>query len=324
MSYRQSRSISFQTIASFFKSTKPTPSTELQKPLTSLPNATGGGAFAEPITYQVLGASSNLLNIKLPKSSILNIRYSNSQQKIIAMNGHISSMYTELAKSTTNNLIFQRCFNQTEPMSLLISMNAENSNFAVIANKLKSKWIIKKSSLFAWSGSTIKPSSSDESSKLIQMAGEGAFVIATPGQLMQLDLAENESLQVNSKAIVGYTTTTANITEAIVELNSGIKSVVDVSIPKAPLSLRLNWMKRFIYIPASILENTTVKQFKQTTSTVTEFIKSTVNYVKAKLLSSKKTGYFVEVKGPRTVFLSNAINIDDKILTENEMKKLLN
>lgn len=327
MSFTQRRNVSFQTIKSFFRSTKPTPSTELQKPLTSLPNATGSGAFVEPISYQVLGSSSNLLNIKLPRSSILNIRYSNSKQKIIAMNGHINSLYTELAKSNENNLIFQRCFNQNEPMSLLISMNAQNSNFAVINNNNNSKWIVKRSSLFSWSGPSIKPKTTDSNQNLVQMEGEGAFVVASPGQILQLNLKVNESLQVNSKSIIGYTTNDS-ITDSIEKLNNSVRSVVDVSVARAPPSIRFNWIKKYsekyITLPKlNLSDDPTVKQIFKSIGLFTSKIKAIINYFKAKLINSKKSGYFIEIQGPKTIFLTNAVNIDDRILTEKELEKLL-
>lgn len=312
---------------SIFRSTKPTPSTELQKPLTSLPNATGSGAFVEPISYQVLGSSSNLLNIKLPKSSILNIRYSNKEQKIIAMNGHINSLYTELARTNENNLIFQRCFNQKEPMSLLISMNAQSSNFAVINNNNNSKWIIKRSTLFSWSGSSIKPKTTDLNKNLVQMEGKGTFVVASPGQILQLNLKVNESLQVNSKSIIGYTTNDT-ITDSIKKLNNNIRSVVDISVARAPISIRYNWinkyLKNYVTLPKlKFSDDPTVKQISKSFGLFTAKIKTIFNYFKAKLINSKKSGYFIEIKGPKTVFLTNAVNIDDRILTEKELKKLL-
>lgn len=324
MIYQRSRSISFQSIKSLFRSTRPTPATELQQPLTSLPNATGNGAFVEPISFQVLGASSNLLNIKLPRSSILNIRYSNYQQKIIAINGHINSMYTELARSSENNLIFQRCFNQSEPMSLLMSLNAQNANFAVIKN-LKHNWIIKRSSLFAWSGPSIKPTStsSNADANLIQMNGEGTFVVATPGQIIQIDLSDGESLQVNSKSLVGYSTHNNKISDSIAELNSSVKSVVDVSVKRAPLFLRLNWMRRYFSLPEKFWNDPIIHQITHTLGSVSKALKKFDNYVRAKLLSSKRSGYFIEVRGPRTIFLSNAVNVNDQILTDSEIKKLL-
>lgn len=319
---QQTRNISFQSIKSLFRSTKPTPATELQKPLTSLPNATGNGAFVEPISYQVLGASSNLLNIKLPRSSILNIRYSNSQQKLIAINGHVNSMYTELARSSENNLIFQRCFNQSQPMSLLLSLNAQNGNFAVIDN-LKSKWIIKRSSLFAWSGPSVRPTSSDTDANLIQMDGEGTFVVATPGQILQVDLGENETLQINSKSLIGYSTKNERLSDSIAELNNSVKSVIDVTVKRAPLYFRFNWLRHYLSLPEGFWKDPTVQQVHQTFSTISNRLRSFTNYIRAKLISSKKTGYFIEMKGPKTIFLSNAVNINDQVLTDAEIKKLL-
>lgn len=316
------RNISFQTLKSFFKSTKATPSTDLQKPLTSLPNATGSGAFVEPITYQVLGSSSNLLNIKLPKSSILNIRYSNSQQKIIALNGHINSMYTEFARSRNANIIFQRCFNQNEPMSFLIASNAENSNFAVIPN-INSKWIVKKSSLFAWSGSSIKPSVSNSKSNALQLEGDGTFVIATPGKIIQIDLADDESIQVNSNSVIAYTSNDPNFDGSISELSNSAKSVVNLSLGKAPLLYRFNWLKKYISLPKRFWEDATVQTIHGGIESFFESLKKIARYVKYNILSSEKKGYFIDIKGPKKILLTNAIHVNDKILDDLEVKKLL-
>jgi hypothetical protein len=319
---QQYRSISFKSIKSVFTFTKKTPATELQKPLTSLPNATGAGAFVEPISYQVLGASSNLLNIKLPKSSILNIRYSNSQQKIIAMNGHINSMYTELARSNENNMIFQRCFNQKEPMSLLIAQNAQNSNFAIIETK-KNNWVVKKSSLFAWSGPSIKPASSKLISSLVQMKGDGTFIVATPGQLTQIDLDNRESVQINTKTLVGYTTDKENIDETLSELQGNIRSVFDFGVGRASLPLKFNFLKKYNPIPASFFEDPTIRKISKVLSTVLNSIQTVISYVTIKVTKADKQGVFVELQGPKTIFLTNSVHIDDKILSETEIKKLI-
>lgn len=322
MNSQQYRYISFKSIKSLFKSTEPTSSTELQKPLTALPGATGAGAFVEPVTYQVLGSSSNLLNIKLPKSSILNIRYSNLQQKIIAMNGHISSMYTELAKTTENSLIFQRCFNQKESMSLLITQNAQNSNFAVISTN-KKHWIVKKSSLFAWSGATIKPTSSKMNPDLIQMNGDGTFIVATPGQIVQIDLDMGESIQVNTKTLIGFTTSKENIAETLSELNGGVRSIVDLSVGKAPLSSRFSWLKKYSPIPSTIFADPNLQKFLEVIRNTSKYIKSIISFIKVKLTKSDKKGMFIELKGPKTIFLTNSVHINDKILSETEIRKLI-
>lgn len=322
MNRSQVRNISFKAIKSFFKSTEATPATELQKPLTSLPNATGAGAFVEPITYQVLGTGSNLLNIKLPRSSILNLRFSNAQQKLIAMNGHINSMYVELARLAESNLIFQRCFNQTEPMSLLIAQNAQNTNFAVIENS-KSNWIVKKNSLFAWSGPSLRPTASHSSSNLIQMNGEGTFIVACPGQIMQIDLAENESIQVNTKTIVGYTANNNTIIDSITELDKGIKSVADLSVGKAPFSTKFAWIRNYIKLPPSVAHDPTVQNISKVFGSVGSFFQRIVSFAKVRMYTSKKDGLLVQLKGPRTIFLTNAVHIDDKILSDSEIRKLI-
>lgn len=320
-SLNQSRHISFQSVKSLFRSTKPTAATDLQKPLTSLPNATGAGAFAEPITYQVLGAASNMLNIKLPRSSILNVRYSNKQHKIIGMNGHINLLYKELARLSGNNIVFQRCFNQTEPMSLLISSNAQNSNFAVVNNN-NSKWIVKKPSLFAWSGPSIKPTTINKNSNSILVEGEGSFVISSPGQIAQIDLADGEAIHVNANSLVGFTNNNnKSIKESNLEFNNGVKSMVNLSLGKVPFSLKFPWIKKYIQLP-NLKDNEIIKFIVNASHNITVTFKKVVKFFGSKSQPSKN-GLFVEIKGPKTIFVTNAVHIDDPLLTKADLKKLL-
>lgn len=316
----QSRGISFSSIKSLFRLTDSTPATQLEKPLTSLPKATGNGAFVEPISYQVLGSSSNLLNIKLPKSSILNIRYSNSQQKIVAMNGHITSMYTELARLKESNLVFQRCFNEKEPMSFLMANNAQNSNFAVLDNN-RSNWIVKRSSLFAWSGPSIKPYAITKDSQRILMEGEGTFIISTPGQIIQVDLDENEAIQVNTKTVVAYSSDSNAL--SLPHLESDFQSVVDLGIHIPPFFMRFNWIRKYLQIPKQLLENPNVKPVLNAFATLSKTFSKVLEFIKENVLPHDRTETFIELKGPKTVFLTNAVHINDKILTDSEIKKLI-
>lgn len=323
MNCLQKRYISFQSLKSIFKSTKPTPATELQKPLTSLPNATGLGAFVEPISYQVLGSASNLLNIKLPRSSILNIRYSNKQHKIVAMNGHINSMYNEIAKFKENNLIFQRCFNQKEPMSLLIASNAQNSNFAVVNCKNDDlKWYVKKTSLFAWSGFSIKPEFFNRSSNIVSIEGEGSFVLSSPGQVNQITLLQGETIHINSNSLIAYNSNNTILTESVLELNSGVKSVVNLGLPRVLITQRLSWIANYFSLPKSFWEDKTIRSIHKWYETFANGITRSIKFVYHKLFT-RNTGYFIEVQGPRTLFVTNAVHIEDHILTKEELRKLM-
>lgn len=318
----QTRKISFSVLKSLFRSTESTPATVLEGPLTSLPKATGAGAFVEPITYQVLGSSSNLLNIKLPKSSILNIRYSNKKQKIVALNGNISSMYTELARIHESSLIFQRCFNQKEPMSLLIALNAQNSNFAVVES-LQENWVIKRSSLFAWSGSSMKPRPVSSSHNLIQMDGEGTFILANPGQLMQLDLNEDDSIQVNPRSLIAFTTGNKTTDESLLELDHTSKSVVNLSVGSISRVKKFAWFKKYITIPDNLQHNPSFNQFLNALFLINIKLRRGTKALTSYLLPHNDSENFIRLEGPKTVFLTNAVQMKDKFLTTDELKKLI-
>lgn len=321
MSLIQRRKISFDSITSIFRRSSPTPATNLGKPLTSLPNASGAGAFSEPISYQVLGLSHNLLNIKLPKSSILNIRYSNTQQRIVAMNGDINSMYSEIAKINESNVVFQRCFNQTEAMSLLIAQNSENSNFAV-ANTEKSNWFVKRNSLFAWSGPSIKPYSK-KSSKLALMKGEGTFIISSPGQLIQLNLNENENIEINADVLVAYTSNKSDSIDTIDTLNAEHKSQTKLSVGGAPFKLRTEWISRYISIPSSIVNDPIYIKISTALSSVLGLFKSAFSFVKKEVIRADSGDLFINLKGPKTIMISNSVQVKDKVLSSEEIDKLI-
>lgn len=317
MTHMQVRRLSI--VQNLLKRFNPSSAVESPKPLTSLPLVTGAGAFIEPVSYQVLGSSHDLLNIKLPKSSILNIRYSNKQQKIVALNGKINSLYTEITK-LDSNIVFQRCFNEKEPMSLLIAQNSQNSNFAVVETN-KTKWLVKKNSLFAWSGTSIKPSASKHS-KLAQITGDGTFVVSSPGQITQLVLDQNESIQVNSNVILGFTFDAQHASDIVNSTKNSTKSFVNLSIGKVPLSTRVTAFTKLFQLPEVIIADPTFKKIQVFLANVFTTIRKANSYFIGKLPKVNQKEVFVELKGPKTILISNSVQLSDNVLSDEQMKLL--
>ncbi|GMM32310.1 hypothetical protein DAMA08_050550 [Martiniozyma asiatica (nom. inval.)] len=269
-------------LKSLFKSTRQTKSTPLSNP-TSLPQATGSGAFSEPISFQVL---DHLLNIKLPKSSILNIRYSNLQHKILALTSSTGSLtqglLTQLTKS--NGLIFQKCYNPKEAMAILMARN-DNGSFAVV--EAKEKWFVKKSNLLAWSGEV------ENNGKLIQFS-QNSFVISSVGKITQIGISNGESVYINPEGILAFTGTQST------ESRGG----VNLAIPRTSFAKKFSqWIDRVTY-RANWLEF--LDYLKPLVFKSEEYI----HWIQGKLV---KKDTFVEFKGPKTILISDGLFLKDGV-----------
>lgn len=239
-----------------------------------LPGTSGIGAFVSPVIFQVMGSTCNLLNIKIPKSSILNIRYNDYHQKVIALNGKIENMSIELgkvqSKDKTDLLLYQRCFNPTTPMSMILSLNSQNANFTILHNdkaKDSSKWIVKREDLVAWSGRHLDVFLSPEYSQLAQLAGTGSLVLSSPGQISKIHIDDGESISLNPRCIVAYTTPNEmSVIDATKELGTGLKRTINMSIPKVGI---MSWLDYF--------GNATKRTIKNMVSVSAKYLHGTSN-----------------------------------------------
>ncbi|ODV84951.1 hypothetical protein CANARDRAFT_199767 [[Candida] arabinofermentans NRRL YB-2248] len=301
---------------------------------TSLPTTTGAGAFASPITFEVLGNSQNLLNIKLPKSSILNLRYSNKNQKTLALNGSIADLYVELgklqSKESKSTMIFQRCFNSKNPLSILMSNCAQGASFAVNTINSGSSWVVKKDALLAWSGNHLDLDLSEKYGKLVGIKGSGSFVLSSPGQLLTVELNEGESISVNPASLLAYSTVgTVPVGD---ELKTGIRSLVELSVPGiSGLSVLSRYFSKIKSVTVGAIQRLTALVKKSAKSSElydqkTAFFSGLWSRMKrstVKVINGSNQSYFVELKGPKTLLITNAIQLKDKILTEDEVSKLI-
>lgn len=245
--YRQTRSISFKSLGGIFGQSSSKVATGTGNGAVEATAGAGVGSGVEstdtssnePVRFEVLGATANMLNVRLPKSAVLNVRYNNLYQRLVAVNGSVEKLYIELAKkqaSGASPLLFQRCFNKAGPMSLLFALKAQNSNYSVVETGPSNQpWMVKRDSLVAWTGNYLNVATTSKLSRLAQITGEGKFAIASAGQISQIDLADGESILVSPRSVVAYTTDKSTIEEAGTELNSGARNLVDLSIPKVSL-----------------------------------------------------------------------------------------
>ncbi|OUM52581.1 hypothetical protein BVG19_g1785 [[Candida] boidinii] len=368
----QKRSISFNFISSIFRKNSSSSNSynknEITKPLTELSEKTGAGPFAEPVGFEVLGNLSNLLNISLPSSSILNLRYNNKNQSIIAMNGKIKDLYVELGKidsknqldpSVSNNLLFQRCFNTENPMTLLLSNKITNSNFSIIDLKESDdhKWIItSKDNLVAWTGNYLNLSfptrnllSANNNSvpdislkNSIVSEGKGKIALSSLGQLLQVKLNEGESVSLIASSVIAYTTP-KDASEKINQSTASVKSLVDLTVPQFPLLTKSNIILKSIFkesfkfiessllkigikfperiIPKEFTESPIIKSISSYSSKIFSVLTSNSKRLLTKLVSGSDD-IMIELNGPRSVILSNAVYPANKVFSKKQLNSL--
>ncbi|KAG7806517.1 hypothetical protein KL921_004914 [Ogataea angusta] len=303
----QHRQISLKSILASFKRIRNIE--EVNEPLKELPKSTGSGAFVEPVDFEVLGKTSTMLNIKLPKSSILNLRYSNANQSVIALNGKVSSLVVELGK-LEGGLIFQRCFNTSGPLSILMANKLQNSNFTVVNVLKDTHWTVRRDDLVAWTGNYIDLIGER---KLVKVAGSGKFVLSSPGQTLQLTLQDGETVSINPSSVVAYTG----------ETPAGPRSIVDFAVPG------ISWLTRVSDAWASLTSYVSDKfEIRKPQIKIHPWLSSaysqTAGLVKRAVnrLVTGSPDYMIEFSGPRTLLISNGIHLKDKIMTEEQIQKL--
>ncbi|KAG7703871.1 hypothetical protein KL949_003908 [Ogataea haglerorum] len=301
------RQISLKSILASFKRIRKTE--EVNEPLKEIPSSTGSGASVEPVDFEVLGMTSSMLNIKLPNASIINLRYSNANQSVIALNGKVTSLAVELGK-LEGGLIFQRCFNTSGPMSILMANKLQNSNFTVVNVSKDTIWTVDRDSLVAWTGNYIDLTGER---KLVKVVGSGKIVLSSPGQTLQMTLQDGETVSVNPSTVVAYTG----------ETPVGPRSIVDFAVPG------ISWLTKVCGSWASFTSYVRDKfQIQKPQIKVHPWISSAFSQTAGfarRVVNRLVTGnpdYMIEFSGPRTVLISDGVHFKDKIMTKEQIEKL--
>ncbi|KAH3661729.1 hypothetical protein OGAPHI_005907 [Ogataea philodendri] len=302
-----SRKISFKTILSSFRGGHAVET--VKQPSATLPSTVNIESFVESPEFEVLGKTSGMLNIRLPQSSILNLRYNNTNQSIIALNGKVSELVVELGR-TDGALVFQRCLNGSGPMSILMANKLQNANFSVVQATPDAGWTVKRDNLVAWAGNHLLLNGSR---KLVNIEGSGKFVLSSPGQTLQLSLQEGESISVSPSSVVAFTGTQP----------TGPKSLVDFGVPgiswltkaSASWSSLKSYVSDKLKLPPVHVHPWLSSAFAKTGG----LIKRAFNR-----LFTGNPDYMIEFSGPRTLLITNGVHFKDKIMTEDEIEKLKN
>ncbi len=209
--------------------------------LKSIPEASDTGASTEPIRFNVLGDSFNILNVKVPRSAVFNIRSDTNRQYLISSTGEINKMEVDKFiinqnEGSRKTIEYQSCINNSGPMSVLLGLNSQHANFSVLTASDQKRWMIRQDELSVWQDDAVEIHSVRSLSKFVQVSGKGKFAISSPGNIIEIQLAKDESIFLNPHAIVGYTNVVGNakpdneIENAANELISGLHSIASVKL----------------------------------------------------------------------------------------------
>lgn len=306
--------VSFSNLKAIFKASPSNVGTELGRVI-STPKATGLGVFSEPISFQVLGNSMDLLNIKLPQSSILNIRYNNNKHNVVAVNGD-SKWEVSLVRSN-NGLIYQRCFNPKAAMSILMSSNGakQGSSYVVLGN---GRWSVRRDSLLAWShGVQLEQLKDNKLFSVNTDSSTDRVVISSPGQVTQIGLSEGETISLNSECLVAFSGEQKKLE---------VENKSNLSIGVIPRGMRFRKMLQPLakYIPENVFKS--VEDFNSLQWVKTIKLMTSKSF-KAILNLAKKVkpvkSQLITLKGPQTVFITNNLCIKDPLFVEREINELV-
>lgn len=188
------RYLSINAVKSLFTSN------EVTKPLGNLPKVSGNGPFHQDISFLTVGPQSNLLNVQMPSSSILNLRYHGRQHDIITVNGDISQLSTQLGKVSgmlNSKLLFQQISN---PSSLSLLLASKRGNFFILENSAESSWsVLNKPSLIGWCGNLLHL---QVELKKVNFLNGGKIILSHSSEMFKMKIEENESVYVNEKSLV--------------------------------------------------------------------------------------------------------------------------
>lgn len=309
--------VSFSNLKALFKSTPATGGTQLGR-IVSTPKATAAGAFSEPISFQVLGNSMDLLNIKLPQSSILNIRYNNNKHNVVAINGD-KQWEVSLARSSNSGLIYQRCFNPKGAMSILMSSNgAKNGSSYVVLGE--GSWSVRRDALLAWShGVQLEQMKNNKLFKVNAQSITDRLVISSPGQVTQIGLSEGETISLNSECLVALSGEQSKL-----KIEGGDET--NLSIGGISRSLRIKQLFKPIskYIPESVSKPMGEFNALDWVKNVKSITSKSINGVwdLAKMVKPAKS-QLITLQGPQTIFITNNVSIKDPIFIKREIDEMI-
>lgn len=289
----------------------------------NLLTGTGNGPFIELSQFHPLGTGSDLLNVKMPQSSNLSIRYGS----LIAMNGNlkgVSSVPRKLGES------YYQILQSEESVSLLIGGKIKPNcmnNYLVVEVEKGERWtVFNDHNLVAWTGYDflVLPQKVVEKWNSVLTEGRGRMLLNDGNRMYEVEIQPDEKMYLSPNSLIASNQQIDFVPLKTDNKMPTINSMVKyVRVPKMP-----NWIKNLkIKVGAFISKismpvSPETKDFLHHYATRTRYhISNVALFVRLYLLNwlfSKPI--FVEVKGPGKVLISGNIHTKNNIpLTKQEI-----
>lgn len=273
---------------------------------------TGQGPFIEIPEFKAIGTPSNVLNVKLPQSSNLNIKLGAT----IAMNGDLTNI--NIVNRKLGNMKYQILQSQA-PASLLIGgrirSNCINNYCVVDINAKDDQWtILDDSSIVAWSGYDLELQPVDILKKWssYKTTGKGRVVLSGNNSIFTVNIQPGEKMLINPTSLIA-----ANgdfrfrITPGLFNLPKFTSpfTMPKFKIPKLSLTSSLKMPK----LPDDAQRYITRTKY---------FFQNTGLFIKLSIIQAFKP-VFIEVLGPCDLLISTNSQVPNRLfLTKQEINSI--
>lgn len=293
-----------------------------------LPTGTGSGPFIELPEFKAIGPASNMLNVKMPQSSSLNIRTG----ALIAMNGDLNGL-TSTNRQLNDGGMYYQVLQSEESVSLLIGgKNGSNAmnNYSIIEVENKAdRWIIlRDESIIAWTGYDfdIIPTNITKKLNSVQTVGSGKVLVSDYNTILQVELQPEDKILISAGSLVA---TNGDIQFTTIKNSSKLPkiSIPQLKLPQLVTSLFGNIGRGVKSQYSKLSQKLGILEFNQYISQqwvrFKYFIRNTILFLNIYLVNRLfSKSIFMEITGPCKLLMSTNINTSNKMFTKPEINKI--
>ncbi|ODV92558.1 hypothetical protein CANCADRAFT_15129, partial [Tortispora caseinolytica NRRL Y-17796] len=183
----------------------------------NVPTLHGSGPFAASPKFAAVGSPATLVNINLPASSNLFIR----KGSLVSLNGNLKDITSTLSLLnpvtrglTATPTLYTKITSLSSVNILLGSRSSAFDTFTVLSLDGRADWkVTQKSGVYAWSGPSLSVSTKLDSKMNFAnwattlLSGRGQVALLAKGQVYQIKVEEGESIAINPRSLLAYSTT---------------------------------------------------------------------------------------------------------------------
>lgn len=295
----------------------------------NLLQGTGSGPFIELPHFSPIGNPTNLLNVKLPQSSNLNIRLGS----LIAVNGdlkHLSTVNRKLSESTHYQIL--QC---QESTSLIIGgklkPNRQN-HYKLIDIDYRDQWMVyNDENLIAWTGYNFELSKLEflERWSSFQTSGKGIILVNDGNEIMEMDIVEGEKVILDTNSLIASNNLPSRF--SVLKNDGKLPSLPKISWPIITAPRFLKRCNNYIGAQTKKgIENmglaSTISDIKYFMRRVKFFFNSGFLFLQLNVINKMfRKSIMIEFQGPCKVLVSsNASAPNSKNFTKEEINKIFN